>query len=63
MIDRGFSEVDLRRMMEDATGLREDDEIGRWIVLTVHESEPWEIVVEPDPDDMLLVVITAYPVY
>jgi len=60
MIDRRFSEVDLRSMMESAMNLREDEEPGRWIVETSHESQPWEVVVEPDLDDQLLVVITAY---
>ena len=62
MLDRGFSEVDLRVMMENATGLHEDDEPGRWVVETRHSSEPWQVIVEPDSDDGLLVVITAYPV-
>lgn len=62
MVDRSFSEVDLRTMMESAERLREDDEPGRWVVETVHESRPWEVIVEPDPEDRLLVVVTAYPV-
>ncbi len=48
-------------MMDRANGLREDPEPGRWIVETVHDSKPWEIIVEPDPVDRLLVVITAFP--
>jgi len=31
MLDRGFSEVDLPLMIEQAVGLREDDEPGRWV--------------------------------
>ena len=62
MVDRRVSEVDLRRMMETAMDVREDNEPGRWVVETSHESRPWEIVVEPDPRTQLLVVITAYPV-
>lgn len=62
MIDRDFSEVDLRSMMESGMGLREDYEDGRWVVETSHESRRWEVVVEPDAEDQLLVVITAYPV-
>ena len=62
MVDRGFSEIDLRLMMTHATELREDDEPGRWVLQTTHDSRPWEMVVEPDPADQLLVVITAYPV-
>jgi hypothetical protein len=60
MLDRGFSEVDLRCMMEGAKGLREADESGRWIVETKHHSVSWEIVVEPDTEDRLVVAITAY---
>ena len=62
MGDRRFSEIDLRSMMETATGLREDVEPGRWIVAASHGSRQWEVIVEPDPDDRFLVVITAYPV-
>jgi hypothetical protein len=62
MVDRGFSEIDLRSMMEMAMRLREDDEPGRWIVETLRGSRSWEVIVEPDPEDRLLVVITAYPV-
>ena len=62
MVDRGFSEIDLRSMMEAAMRLRVDEEPGRWIVETSHASRPWEVIVEPDAEDRLLVVITAYPV-
>jgi len=46
--------------MEGAKGLREADESGRWIVETKHHSVSWEIVVEPDTEDRLIVAITAY---
>ena len=62
MVDRHFSEVDLRLMMEQAIGFRENDQPGRWIVETKHENQPWEIIIEPDYDDRLLVAITAYRV-
>jgi len=61
MLDRGFSETDLRAMMESAVSLREDHEPGRWIVVTAHGGKPWEVIVEPDVQDELLLVITAYP--
>ena len=61
MLDRGFSEVDLRLMMDRASTLREAADSERWIVETMHDSVPWEIIVEPDVLDRLLVVITAYP--
>jgi hypothetical protein len=28
-----------------------------------HASRRWEVIVEPDPDAELLVVVTAYPVW
>lgn len=61
MIDRGFTEVDLRQMLDDATGYRADIEPGRWVIGTFHENRPWDIIVEPDTTLELLVVITAYP--
>lgn len=62
MVDRGFSEIELRSMMELARELREGEEPGRWVVETSHESGPWQVIVQPDPADRLLVVITAFPV-
>ena len=48
-------------MMASALDLREDDEAGRWIVETALEPRRWEVIVEPDHDAQLLVVVTAYP--
>ncbi len=62
MIDRRFSETDLRTMMEHATTFRPDSEPGRWVVEAKHDSRAWQVVVEPDTIDKLLVVITAFPV-
>ena len=60
MIDRGFSEVDLRQMLEDATDYQRDIEPGRSVIATVHDNRRWTIIVEPDTALQLLVVITAY---
>ena len=62
MVDRDFTEVDLRRMLERARRLREDVVEGRWIVETRHARHPWEVIVEPDYQVQLLIVVTAYPV-
>ncbi len=62
MINRRFTEVDVRRMLENATGLREDVVVGRWIVETRHTHAAWEVIVEPDLVQELVVVITAYRV-
>lgn len=62
MSDRGFSEVELRAMLEVASGYRRDIVPGRWVTKAKHRGKPWEVVVEPDATVELLVVITAYPV-
>ena len=62
MEDRAFNEVDLRRMLERASGYRADIMEGRYIIEASHAGLPWEVIVEPDGVRDLLVVITAYPV-
>jgi hypothetical protein len=62
MEDRQFNEVDLRRMLEHATGHVPDVVEGRFIVAARHLARPWDIIVEPDELRRFLVVITAYPV-
>jgi hypothetical protein len=62
MVDRDFSEVDLRTMLEKATGYQLDVVEGRWVIQTKHQRRKWEVIVEPDAEEELLVVVTAYPV-
>jgi hypothetical protein len=62
MEDRGFNEVDLRRMLEHASRHRPDILEGRFVIDSRHAAKAWEIIVEPDDLRQLLVVITAYPV-
>jgi hypothetical protein len=61
MIDRQFSEVDLRRMLEHAVGLRQDVVEGRWAVQAWNLKQPWEVIIEPDFAANVIVVVTAYP--
>lgn len=49
-------------MLEDATSLDRDVVEGRWVVETRLGSRRWEVIVEPDDLDRIVVVITAYPV-
>ena len=63
MTDRRFTEIDLRRMLERASGYREDVVEGRRIIKTRHRGRAWDIIVEPDRERQLLVVVTAYPVW
>lgn len=60
MTDRRFNEVELRTMLADAKDYAEQSD-GRSIVFTQMEGRDWEIVVEPDYEDHVLLVITAYP--
>jgi hypothetical protein len=61
MLDRDFTEVELRQMLEDSARSRADFVEGRWAIETRHRGEAWEIIVEPDERTQLLIVITAYP--
>ena len=61
MVDRGFSEIDLREMLETASDYEADHAQGRWLIHTIHSDRPWDVVVEPDESLKLLVVVTAYP--
>ena len=63
MSDRDFSEVDLRLMLGNASTYRRDIEPGRWVIETRHGRRGWEVIVEPDPDVELLLIITADPVW
>lgn len=62
MIDRDFSEIDLRIMYDRAKSYRRDHVPERWIIATKHRRQNWEIIVEPDFDEQKVVIITAYKV-
>ncbi|NOZ24027.1 MAG: hypothetical protein GXP25_23360 [Planctomycetes bacterium] len=49
-------------MLDRATGYHQDVVPGRWVIETQQGSRVWEVIVEPDFNVRLLVVITAYPV-
>lgn len=61
MTDRDFDEIDLRRMLEQASGHHPDVIDGRFVIQTRHGRRAWEVIVEPDEEDQLLVIVTAYP--
>ena len=63
MDDRRFTEIDLRRMLERASLHRVDIVEGRWVIETRHRGRAWQVIVEPDWERQLLVVVTAYPVW
>jgi hypothetical protein len=62
MEKRDFTEIELRRMMEHASGYRRDNDVeGRWVIETRFKRQRWEVVVEPIPERKRLEVVTAYP--
>jgi hypothetical protein len=60
MEDRGFSEIELRAMLADATAIAASRHPGRWLIFTHLGEHPWVVVVQPDQDDHITYVITAY---
>jgi elongation factor P--beta-lysine ligase len=63
MVDRGFSETDLRQMIEEATRIEASASHGRFLVTSRFHRTFWIVVVEPDLTTRTIVVITAYPVF
>jgi hypothetical protein len=61
MVDRRFTELELREMLERAEGYRGDIVEGRFVIDARRRRKRWEIIVEPDPAVKRLVVVTAYP--
>jgi len=62
MIDRQFTEVDLRAMLHLSRRYRQDVVEYRWVIEARHRGRDWEVIVEPDGERNQLVVVTAYPV-
>ncbi|WP_295456942.1 DUF4258 domain-containing protein [uncultured Thiodictyon sp.] len=62
MEDRDFSELDLRGMLQRAKTYGKDVAEDRWVIGTRHNLQRWEVIVEPDVIEQLLIIITAYPI-
>ncbi len=62
MEERDFTEVDVRKMLAAATGFAPDVVEGRFLIESQLRGRSWHVIVEPDPDETLLVVVTAYGV-
>jgi hypothetical protein len=60
MEQRGVTEVDVRAMLERATGFEPSVVEGRFMIRVAKNNRPWIVIVEPDTDASLLVVVTAY---
>jgi len=61
MEERDFSEVELRTMLAETTELMPGRQPGRFLAKTRHRGRPWSVVLEPDRDDRVLLVVTAFP--
>ena len=60
MEERGFTEVDLRGMLDNAVSVERSGRGERWIVSARHGGRSWKIVLEPDADERITNVVTAY---
>jgi hypothetical protein len=60
MLDREFTEVDLRQMLENTSSLGRDVEEDRWIATSRHRRRAWEIFVEPDEGEHVLVPLIRW---
>jgi hypothetical protein len=60
MIQRNFTEIELRTMLVSAQSYEKDFEEGRYLVKSKLNGKGWEIIVEPDYEEKMLVIITAY---
>ena len=62
MEDRGFNDMALRCMLEHASGHNQDIVDGQFVIEARHDGRDWAVIVEPEQESQLLVVVTAYPV-
>ena len=63
MDQRGFNEAELRMMLEEASGMVPDSDPGRCLILTTFRGVAWNVVLEPDHAERIIVVITAFEVF
>ena len=62
MEQRGVTEVEVRAMLEGATGFEPSVVEGRFMIHARRAQCPWVVIVEPDAGVNLLVVVTVYAV-
>jgi hypothetical protein len=62
MEQRGVTEVEVRAMLERATGFEPNVVEGRFMIHVRHLQSPWIVIVEPDAEAKLLVVVSVYEV-
>jgi hypothetical protein len=57
---RGFSETDLRGMLEDPDHVEPDACPGRFVAHCRWHGQQWNIILEPDKDAGVIIVVTAF---
>jgi Domain of unknown function (DUF4258) len=62
MEQRVVTEVEVRAMLERATGFEASVVEGRFMIHTQCGQSPWVVIVEPDAEARWLVVVTVYQV-
>ena len=62
MEQRGVTEVEVRAMLERASGFEPNVVEGRYMITTRQHGRPWIVIVEPDLEAKLLVIVTVYEV-
>jgi hypothetical protein len=62
MEQRGVTEVEVRAMLEHASGFETNVVEGRFMIHVRRGQHPWIVIVEPDAEADVLVVVTVYEV-
>lgn len=60
MEERSFSELELRRMLDVASEVIPGRVPGRFEVRTRHRGKAWVVVLEPDLEEQVVHVVTAF---
>jgi hypothetical protein len=60
MEEREFSEVEIRGMISDVVDLSPARRPGRFIGATRLRGQAWAVILEPDLEDRVIFVVTAY---
>ena len=63
MEQRHFNEAELRAMLEDSSAVFPAADPGRWLVATRFRGASWNVVLEPDMADAIVVVVTAFELF
>jgi hypothetical protein len=62
MEQRSVTEVELRAMLERASSFEPSVVEGRFMIHVRHDQRPWIVIVEPDVDAKVLLIVTVYEV-